>query len=758
MRLADIDLGAQTTTLGAFLNGEMMRILAAEFEEASRADEGIECGQVPDERILGILDRFWKGALGSAAPFFSSEGRPPVALLKKILPRWADFLRRESRPCLAPGLDAALKSFRDAIALDAARLDDIARRLKLLEEDGPRPLPGRIAVLQDVLRGFPVRLWFEPDADRTDPITPEGVAEALREGSLLLADRRHATPAMLASLARCGASGIFRIRVAALPPLGPPDPPEHLRARDGARTALPPLGPPDPPEHLRARDGARTMASAGERVESPEDREVEVRGNSGPIRLRRISGVEGGKDVAVLTDVLDRERLPAAAALRLGIPAWRIDRLFDDVGSVVDLKRWNGSDLAAVEAQVHTAAILGGALGVIRGWIAEATGVPAASIDPKACFPRLAAGAAAAVGAASSKSRNNLSSGINARFRTAPKSAGHERADRILPRSPRRRVLPTPAAREEMMSIARIDLEPAFEPFCAGYAEVGHRDGFLWKWVQRGVDLTALPSIDPEWRSSNRTAKLLGVMLDVLLDDVADNFKYQDARFLDSLLRIPFDGIPKMPDLDPARLRYHAFTGQVWAEIARLTHSFPRFRELKDLWEFDVRQLLNTMRYGFLVNHFPELLNLTEHDLYQPHNMHMMIFSTQDLMCSSGFDRSEIRFIRRAMWCGQMMGRIGNMVSTWEREIKERDFTSGVFAEAIDRGVVDAGELALLPAEELTSLIERSGVVDHFLERWGELRDEVASIAEKVCSVDLTSYVKGLEELIRNHLGSRGLK
>ena len=48
--------------------------------------------------------------------------------------------------------------------------------------------------------------------------------------------------------------------------------------------------------------------------------------------------------------------------------------------------------------------------------------------------------------------------------------------------------------------------------------------------------------------------------------------------------------------------------------------------------------------------------------------------------------------------------------------------------------------------------------MEYFLERWGELRDEVASIAEKVCSVDLTSLVKGLEELIRNHLGSRGLK
>jgi hypothetical protein len=303
----------------------------------------------------------------------------------------------------------------------------------------------------------------------------------------------------------------------------------------------------------------------------------------------------------------------------------------------------------------------------------------------------------------------------------------------------------------------KLEVEPAFQPFCRRYALVGHRADFLWKWVQRGLELTTLPTVEPDLRSSNRTAKLLGVMLDVLLDDVADNQK--DATFLEILLHIPLSRRRAPPgQLTPQRRRYLRFTGDVWQEIWRLTRNFPRFPEFEEIFEFDYRQLLNTMRYACLVNRMPDLLNSVEHDLYQPHNMHMMISGTLDLMCSPSFDMSELGPLRQALWHGQVMGRIGNMLSTWERELDERDFTSGVFSEAIERGVVRAGELHRLPAEELASRIEESGVIEHFLGVWEHRRDQVREIADNLESVDLHVYADGLEELIGLHLGSRGLK
>jgi hypothetical protein len=276
--------------------------------------------------------------------------------------------------------------------------------------------------------------------------------------------------------------------------------------------------------------------------------------------------------------------------------------------------------------------------------------------------------------------------------------------------------------------------------------------------VQRGLELTALPGIEPALAGSNLTAKMLGVMLDVLLDDVADNLK--DGEFLESLLEVVLGrpDIAPPPGLDARRERYFLFVARVWSEISRLAAGFPRYGEFREVFEYDYRQLLNTMRYALLVNRIPECLNPIEHDLYQPHNMHMIISGTLDLMCSPGFDRHELALVRQALWRGQVMGRIGNMVSTWEREIKERDFTSGVFAAAIDRGVVRAADLTQLAPGVLRELIEKSGVIEGFLKDWEQFRDEVYIIAERVHSVDLAAYGAGLEELIRNHLGSRGLK
>ena len=39
------------------------------------------------------------------------------------------------------------------------------------------------------------------------------------------------------------------------------------------------------------------------------------------------------------------------------------------------------------------------------------------------------------------------------------------------------------------------------------------------------------------------------------------------------------------------------------------------------------------------------------------------------------------------------MGRIGNLLSTWQREVRVRDFTSGVFARAVQQGDLELDDL-----------------------------------------------------------------
>jgi hypothetical protein len=154
------------------------------------------------------------------------------------------------------------------------------------------------------------------------------------------------------------------------------------------------------------------------------------------------------------------------------------------------------------------------------------------------------------------------------------------------------------------------------------------------------------------------------------------------------------------------------------------------------------------MAYSCMVNRKPELLNIEEHDMVLPHNMQMMSFATMDLMCSPDFDRRELGALREVVWHAQSMGRIGNLVSTWQREINDRDFTSGVFARAIREGDLTADDLRNAPAEVIERAIRKGGHESYFLRKWEAHRCYIQDSAARIRSVDVAALLAGLQRLI----------
>ncbi|MFT7583244.1 MAG: hypothetical protein ACI9MR_004930 [Myxococcota bacterium] len=295
------------------------------------------------------------------------------------------------------------------------------------------------------------------------------------------------------------------------------------------------------------------------------------------------------------------------------------------------------------------------------------------------------------------------------------------------------------------------------EEFVTAYAELGERGSFLWQWVIEGLRLTTLPCVDPSLAAHVETTKLLGVMFDVMLDDVAD--ARRDDAFLAQLLHIPFT--PSLVDREAIAhddVAYFDFTARLWETIQSRASQLPRYAELADLLEFDYRQLMNCMRYASILGHDPRRMNVREHDLYAPHNMHMMISGTLDLMASPDFDMSEIGRLRSVLWEGQMMGRIGNMVTTWPREILAGDLTSGVFAHALEEGLLLPDELHGFDPQVLGDQIRRAGIEGRLLSEWRGHRAKLVRVGDDLHSVDAGRYADGLDKLLHIHLASRGLK
>jgi len=261
--------------------------------------------------------------------------------------------------------------------------------------------------------------------------------------------------------------------------------------------------------------------------------------------------------------------------------------------------------------------------------------------------------------------------------------------------------------------------------------------------------------VEGDWLEHACDTKVLSIMLNVLVDDVAD--RSQRSRLLPQLLSVVRGVEPRWEELSDAERAYLDFTARVRREYWQRVDLYPCAAVFRELLEYDLDQLFNAIHYSALLNQQLSLLNVVEHDLYSPHNMMMMSFATLDLMCAPRFDAADLGKLREAIWHAQWMGRIGNLLSTWEREIAVGDFTSGVFAQAISRGDLTVDDLRRGDRGRIAEIIQRGGYQAEYCRRWRYHRECFHRRASEVRSVDMLPMLQGHDRFFRMHLGSKGL-
>jgi hypothetical protein len=209
-----------------------------------------------------------------------------------------------------------------------------------------------------------------------------------------------------------------------------------------------------------------------------------------------------------------------------------------------------------------------------------------------------------------------------------------------------------------------------------------------------------------------------------------------------------------------------AFAKKVWTTLVERLADAPQYDRYAPLFRFDVRQVCTAIEYSTLVIDSPELATMADLERYETHNMGMHSYLDIDLMHASADHTGSLSLLREAVDAGQRMARIGNWLSTWERELREGDVSSGVVVAALERGVVDPAELPAADGEadvsaEADGLIDR--IVDHgfeseLLEEWNEEYRRLRALSERSDAVDLGPFVEGTKDVLRYHLASRGYK
>lgn len=329
-------------------------------------------------------------------------------------------------------------------------------------------------------------------------------------------------------------------------------------------------------------------------------------------------------------------------------------------------------------------------------------------------------------------------------------------------------------------TIDDVDLPPTVRTFASRYDRVlGERDVFLWKWIHNLFDEFTLSSVDDAARSGLYESKTLLTIYVTVLDDLAE-VRNEGATF-EVGRRIPFRattgadeaaradderGSPRSSD-DHGSVSSDVdhdvldFLGDLWNEIEASIEDAPRYDEFVEVFEYDFRQTCNAMEYSRLLNHNVTMANRTEAERYDAYNMTVFPYACLDLMYSPSFEREEFGVLRSLLCEIQQMARIGNWITTWERELAEGDVSSGVVVCALRRGVISPEELEGADertVERLVERIETNGIESEFIREWEIKNRTVRKRAAEIRSVDGEAVVDGIRTVMNHHLASEGSK
>ncbi|MDY6818807.1 MAG: hypothetical protein SVG88_09110 [Halobacteriales archaeon] len=290
---------------------------------------------------------------------------------------------------------------------------------------------------------------------------------------------------------------------------------------------------------------------------------------------------------------------------------------------------------------------------------------------------------------------------------------------------------------------------------------VGIRDEFVWKWIYNLLPEFTLSCVEPPAESTVREQKTLLTLFITTLDDIAE--QRQDKATFERLRMIPFTEQHRVvtqggSDVDDELVM---FAHRVWQTFEAELESAPRYAEFIDILRYDVRQSINAMDYSQLVSTRPTMANLKGAYRYDAHNMVMFPYADVDLMYSPEFEMADLSVLRQTIWHLQRMARIGNWVTTWERELREGDYSSGVIVAALEKGLIAPDELTADDEATIEDCLDR--IVDRqldqqLLDEWTDLHTYIRERPLSADSVDLDGFIDGMQTVLDYHLASEGHK
>lgn len=290
----------------------------------------------------------------------------------------------------------------------------------------------------------------------------------------------------------------------------------------------------------------------------------------------------------------------------------------------------------------------------------------------------------------------------------------------------------------------------------------GSRNTFIWKWVHQLAPQFTFPIVLGKHQSKVRDVKTIATLFLTLLDDILE--KEQDRDTFQEAHKAPFPHQTIVNGRDGVDYTYVQFTNKVWEWLETNLKTAPEYETYEEWFKYDLRQSIAAIEYSYLATSNPGVTTLEEHVRRESHNMMMYPYADIDLMFGKEQSTRDVAILREAVWNAQLMARIGNWLSTWERELREGDFSSGIVVYALQQGVISKQELMDIKTDDtreydtITQRIRETDVEQYFFTMWTRSHENLKEIDRQSISIDIQPYIQGMKVVLAFHLASQGMK
>ena len=309
-----------------------------------------------------------------------------------------------------------------------------------------------------------------------------------------------------------------------------------------------------------------------------------------------------------------------------------------------------------------------------------------------------------------------------------------------------------------MITVVIDEHEVLWEKYYLNFRDVASplRKPALFEWLYNNYKCLYLSCVDPSMVSRLADLKTCLCLVDAAVDDSCDyadlieknggdKFSYEMLSMLYNTDKIA-SGVYTSLNPNLGNNRYVKTTFCIISDLIR-THimSLPRYRDFRGEFFLAMRNVAKSMEFSYLLNKNKIIYPFPYVVQNRAASTMVEIHSILDLMSSENFDASELGKAIVLFKTADIVAMLSNTISTWKREIIERDYSCPVISLALEKKLIKFSDFEKISAENIEEkLLPASEMME------GELNKAILSMTEFAENYEIKSF--DTSKFVNNYL------